>query len=79
MRLGNVNVQEGVDMEVESSVRHPEYEDGRYVNDIAVIKMKGQVSINGNERFLLLSSHSFTFGINLSTHTPLRIKCKRIV
>lgn len=60
MRLGNVNVEEGVDMEVESSVRHPEYEDGRYVNDIGVIKMKGQVIINGNERFLLLSSHNFT-------------------
>lgn len=53
MRLGDVNINDGVDMEVESSVRHPKYDKKSQVNDIAVIKMKGQVSINGNQRFIL--------------------------
>lgn len=56
MRLGELELEDGVkgdaDKEVESSVCHPEYKDGRFVNDIAVIKMKNSVNFNGNELFL---------------------------
>lgn len=64
MRLGELSLEDGVedgaspvDMEVESSVRHPEYKNGRFVNNLAVIKMKDSVNFNGNERFLPPCSH----------------------
>lgn len=60
MRLGELKLEDGgedgaspVDKQVEFFVRHPEFKDDRFVNDIAVIKLKGRVETNGNQHFLL--------------------------
>lgn len=56
MRLGDLDLDESsvdgaspVDMEVESSVPHPQYRTSQKVNDIAIITMKGHVTFTSKD------------------------------
>lgn len=67
MRLGDLDLDESsddgaspVDIEVESSVSHPQYRTSQKVNDIAIIKMKGRVTFNSKvtlKDYLLQTLH----------------------
>lgn len=72
MRLGDLDLDESsddgatpVDMEVESSVSHPQYRTDQKVNDIAIIKMKGRVNFTSKITYFQLYTELNTQGLRL--------------